>query len=454
MTSRKTGKRVRAALARLAFLAAALSVTAVPAEAAARRVTAAEAAQEVRSGAELFRIATHLIAQGRTGDALDLVRAWKPGDATHSVRVAFTEGLIARKQGDHARSVAIFRQILSKEPGFSQVRRELAFSLYLAGDPDGARHQADLLVKAGIDDGSNGLRSLIRAIDDARPLQVSFFASLAPSSNANQGTGRDVIMIGGLPFVIDEESKGKAGLGLLFGADIAYRQTFTPTTAFVAGLTVKALVNPFDKSADLSLDGSVGIDRRIGPHLVRAATVGRLDLADGGGVYGELGLSGEALLKTGKKDQTRVSARLVWHRTKGAPGLDGWKFRLNASHDHMLSPSRFVRLLGAYETDRTESRRSAYQEAMFGAGGFAELPNGFSVYGEATAARRVYEAPTPVFGVRKDWRFETKLTLTKRDFLIHGMAPQATYSYTRNVSTDPFHDYGAHGFDLKLTKEF
>jgi hypothetical protein len=43
-------------------------------------------------------------------------------------------------------------------------------------------------------------------------------------------------------------------------------------------------------------------------------------------------------------------------------------------------------------------------------------------------------------------------TLTKRDFSFHDMAPQLTYSFTRNVSSSPLDDDTA--LDLRLVKDF
>lgn len=441
---------IRAALARILFALAALASLACPAFAE----SIADAASRIRTGAQLLQVAGQLIAADRIEDARALVGAWRKSDKTYQYRMLFTEGLIARKQGDHQRSVGIFRQILVAEPGFTQVRRELAFSLYLAGDQDGARHQADLLVKAGIDDGQNGLRSLIRVIDDSRPFQMRFFTSLAPSSNANRGTGSKIIWLGGLPFAIPADQQKKAGAGLLLGAEMVYRQKFTDTAAFTASMTAQATLNPFEDTALASLDGGVGIETRFGDHALRVSAVGRVDLADEGGFYWEAGAAAEAVFKTGAKDRTRLAARIVHHATKGNDAFDGWKFRADVQHDHTLSPTRFVRGLGAYETDRVNSARDSYDEYMAGFGAYNEFSGGYSLYGQLSAARRIHRAPSFVFGTRKDWRYEARLTLTKRDFQIMGLAPQITYTYTRNDSSDPFETWDAHGIDVKLTKEF
>ena len=441
---------IRAIWARILCSLAVLASLAQPAFAE----TVADVTARISTGAQLLQVAGKLIAADRIDDARALVGAWHKGDKTHRYRLLFTEGLIARKQGDHQRSVDIFRQILVAEPGFTQVRRELAFSLYLAGDKDGARHQADLLVKAGIDDGQNGLRSLIRVIDDSRPFQMRFFASLAPSSNANQGTGSEIIWLGGLPFAIPAEQQKKAGIGLIFGTEMVYRQKFTNTAAFTASMTAQTTLNPFEDSALASLDGGVGIEKRFGDHALRVSAVGRIDLADEGGFYWEAGAAAEAIFKTGAKDRTRLAGRLVHHETKDTDAFDGWKFRADIQHDHMLAPTRFVRAIAAYETDRINLARESYDEYMAGIGAYNEFSGGYSVYGQVSGARRIYRAPAFVFGTRKDWRYEAKATLTKRDFLIMGLAPQFTYTYTRNDSSDPFEKWDAHGFDVKLTKEF
>jgi hypothetical protein len=119
-----------------------------------------------------------------------------------------------------------------------------------------------------------------------------------------------------------------------------------------------------------------------------------------------------------------------------------------------VSPSRFVRVLGGSVHEDTGTDAFSFDEFSGGLGVYNEFPLGFTLYAQAVYARRTYDAPMAVFGTRKDDRYEVQATLTKRDLSFHGLAPQLTYTFVRNVSTSPFDDYTAHGLDVRLVKDF
>jgi hypothetical protein len=410
---------------------------------------------QVRNGNDLVFVIRELISAKRYDEARRLIAAWQPNDSTYRYRVRYVEGLVQRDQGDYEAAIETFRGILSEKPGFTFVRLDLAQTLYLARDDDAARHQAQLLIAAGVDDKVGGeMKSIVGAIDARRPIQFRAFASVLPSSNINSGTDKRVVTIGGLPFVVDDGSQRKSGVGILAGGDVLLRHQLNGELALVGTESLVLRMYPSIGVTNVTVNLSGGIERRIDRGLVTLSAIGEQDYNDMDAAFrsygGRLGIS----RYVGEKGRVYGSLTLTERDFLDSSYMDGWRAEFSGFYDHFVSPSRFVRVIGGGIREDTKTDAFSFNELSGGLGFYNEFPMGFTLYAQAVYARRVYDAPMAVFGTRKDDRYEIQTTLTKRDFSFHGLAPQLTYTFTRNVSTSPFDDYTAHGLDVRLVKDF
>lgn len=409
----------------------------------------------VRNGDDLVIVIRKLIAAKRYDEARRLIAAWRPDDSTYRYRIRYVEGLIQRDEGEYETAIATFRGILAEKPSFSFVRLDLAQTLYLARDDDAARHQAQLLIAAGVDDKIGGaMKSIIGAIDARRPIQFRGFVSLLPSSNINSGTDRQVVYVGGLPFVVNNGSMRKSGIGVLAGGDVLLRRELGDRLALVGTESLTLRMYPSIGVTDIRVNLAGGIERRFERGVLTVSAIGEQDYDAMNAAFRAYGGRLEASRYVGGKGRVYGNLALTRRDFPGFAYMDGWRAEASGFYDYFVSPSRFVRFIGGGIRENTQTAAFSFGELSGGLGFYNEFPFGFTLYAQAAYAHRAYDAPMAVFGTRRDDRFEVQATLTKRDFSFHGLAPQMTYTFTRNVSTSPFDDYTAHGLDVRLVKDF
>lgn len=444
----------RCAMLALAAIAVHFAPFAVPAWAqspsAAQSVT-------IRNSDELVIVVRRLIAAGQHDAARQIIKAWRPGDATYRYRVRYVEGLIQKAHGDYSAAIATFRGILAERPGFTAVRLDLTETLFLAEDDDAAKHQAELLIAAGLDEQiGGGLRSIVGAIDDRRPIRFRGFASVLPSTNLNSGTDRRCITIPGLPgcAIIDDASRRKSGIGVLLGGEVLFRQQFTRDVALIGSLGATGRFYPSIERGDLALSGSAGFEKRWARGQAAVSLVAEHDYVDMRAAFTGLGVRVEGSRYVGRTSRVYGSVTVGLRDYASGSRQDGWRVAFSGFYDYMMEPARFVRVLGGLTVERTNSPVFSYTEWSAGLGYHTELPMGLTVYTQGLYAQRDYDAPYVAFGVRHDTRIEAQALVTKRDWNIAGFAPQLSYSFVDNQSNVPFYDYTSHALDLRLVKQF
>lgn len=134
---------------------------------------------------------------------------------------------------------------------------------------------------------------------------------------------------------------------------------------------------------------------------------------------------------------------------------DGWNCAIYGEQDYFTGPSSFVRVLGGYEIEESDTEHLSYKSYNIGLGAYRELPWGTTLYGQVAYRKYDFDGLYPgSTDNREDHRFDVTLNLTKRDWAILGYAPVLTYTYTINNSNVGFHDYSAHGINFTVTKNF
>src|SRR5690606_37483957 len=107
-----------------------------------------------------------LMEQGDYAGALAMAESsWGPGTPNRQARLDFIRGMKMKSEGDLQGAIAIFRRLISDNPGFTRVRVELADTLYRAGDSEAATfHLRDLARSAQSDDLRRGFEAYLDAI--------------------------------------------------------------------------------------------------------------------------------------------------------------------------------------------------------------------------------------------------------------------------------------------------
>ncbi|AZN73051.1 DUF560 domain-containing protein [Georhizobium profundi] len=372
-------------------------------------------------------------------------------------QAAFLQTIVLERRGELAEAEQLSRTILAERPEFDLVRMHLARILARQGNATGATYHLRLLAESSSDRTSRErFESFIDALDANRPFTVGGFISFAPSTNVNNGSSGTQVMLGGLPFTIDEGGRAQSGIGVRAGLNAGYSHALNEQfTLYTAGSAV------FSDYSGKDFDTLVG-DLRVG---MRYRTASRMlsaefiadrrwlsttpsDYGMGGRIFGSQALmpkliaSGELLfidrtyddIPSAAAETVRASGRLSYY-----------------------SSAAFSVFAGAGgEWEEVDGRpHNAFDGAFVEIGTTRQFAYGITASLQAKVGKRDYEADFPgMTEPRKDDYFELRSGFVKRDWQFHGFTPQLAISYYDQSSNVVFYDYDKLGFDITLTKEF
>ena len=397
-------------------------------------------------------LAAKWILQKEFGPArkmLDGLEKAYPGDP----QVLFLEGQLAFAEGDYRRAVAIYRRMLSKDPGLLRVRLELARALFAARDYAAAQYHFEIALGQTLNE---QVRQKIYAFLRAIRGRTSWFrlsAVIGPDSNPSFATDARTINILGTTFVLNPDARAKKS----FGADITAQARYAfgeDNRYFVGGTLEHRDYSGWYADSD-ALELTVGRSAVVGEALW-AAEFGPL-LADyqGKGLYHGAIVRftnarpfGERLLS----NSYLSLKRLVYPDYDYLTGDQYWA---GTTLRYALDPTSGVS--ASVSIGRNYARDAPYSyRAVQGALGYSkELPARFNVQMQVSASRYVYDEPVPLFGTdRTDRLMQVDLVVTARDWSFSGFAPTLTLSAGRNDSTIPLYSYTRRFAGIGLTREF
>lgn len=375
----------------------------------------------------------------------------------------FYQGMVARGQGRNAEAVAVFREVLANNPEFIRVRLELAHTLYVINEDEGARHNFDLVL--GGASANPGLESVVRnyinAIEGRRRWDFTAFLTIAPSTNFNQGATERTVSVNGLPFQLADRNVKQSGVGVVGGFQAGYRHPITDQLDLVVSGGAQAKRYKDDDYNDTLVNVSIGPKFRFSRGFVGVyATFDHRWMADteyalsyGGLVSAGYSLSAADLMFA----DVGCSARRFndnWNATN-LTYQDGHLCFASARFDHHFDSQTYMRVLGSLGQEETGRKHLDNTSKAIGLGIYREFPWGLSVYTQGLFTDTSFDGFYPgLMEKRHDERYDLSVNLTKRDFTIFGLAPMLQYTYTINDSSIPLHEYGAHAGALTLTKRF
>src|SRR5690606_35403978 len=160
-----------------------------------------------------------LMRQGQFADAHALAeREWPPETPNRAMRLDFIRAMSLKAQRRHHEAIAVLRRINAENPSFTRVRAELAHSLFVVGDHDAARfHFTDLTRSVDDSQMRDAFDAYLSAMRRQRPYRVGAYVSIAPSTNINNRTTSRTIVVDGIPFELNPDSRAQSGVGLSGG---------------------------------------------------------------------------------------------------------------------------------------------------------------------------------------------------------------------------------------------
>jgi len=369
---------------------------------------------------------------------------------------AFTEVLIARRQGDTPGAIARLRNILRARPDLVPVRRLLANLLAETGQYEAAEfHFRRLIEDDPVAANRAGYTRALRRIAALKPFGLSASFAFVPSTNINRGTASDIFRSDFGDFIIDEDSQGATGIGFAFSAG-AFRRF-----ELEGGNRLR-----LDASTSAILHGAPEYNQHS---FTLRATLSREDSGEGWAIAPEY----SRVYLAGALNHTRYGVALA----RAVQLDDDTALRLGVTAEHRDYPTDTFLTGQRYEAEATLRRRLDPRTALSGSVAYklgepeaARFQyNGIEVGAELT---RVFESGVQLgLGLSHEWRpyrgdftgvsFPRNDNITTLDasvfndrWTVRGAAPTVTCSLTFAQSNIAFYDYDVQECTIGFTRAF
>lgn len=154
-----------------------------------------------------------LINSGQIKSAQEVLEASNPSETAR----LFFAGRVFKASQNYLVAIAIFREVIDRDPNRINAKRELAHTLLLAGEFENAEtYFYELLQIDKNEIMQNGYRRFLGVIARHRPSAVSLKFSLLPSSNINKGTDNAVFDSELGELIIEPSIQAESGVGIQF----------------------------------------------------------------------------------------------------------------------------------------------------------------------------------------------------------------------------------------------
>ncbi|HMA88204.1 MAG TPA: surface lipoprotein assembly modifier, partial [Burkholderiales bacterium] len=384
-------------------------------------------------------LAAKWILEKQFGPARQMLAALEqahPGDP----QVLFLEGQLAFAEGDYKKAVAIYRRMLTKNPGLIRVRLELARALFAARDYEAAQYHFEIALGQTLNEQvRENIYAFLRAIR-GRTSWFRFSAVFGPDSNPNFATSSRTVDILGTTFVLNPDARAKRS----FGADITGQGRYA-----------------FGEENRNFLSGNVEYRDYAGSY----ADWGALELTAGRSlVTGETLWTGEFGPLLANYQQKELYHGAIARVTQAVPlgervlsssyvsvkrlnyrdytYLTGNQYWAGTTLRYALDPTSSVWTSVSLGRSLAHDAAFSYQTIGGVLGYSKELPAHFNVQAQVSTYRYNYDQPQPLFGAeRRDDFVQVDVGITARDWSFQGIAPTLMLSAGRNQSSIPLYTY-------------
>ena len=394
-----------------------------------------------------------LIRAGRLEHARAFLEQARPSSKQERIERLFLLGRIEMRLGMPVRAAERFEAILALRPDLTRVRLELASAHFLAGNDDVSRHHFGYSLAGELPSSVQAaVEGFLRRIDARKRWSVSVSASVLPETRR---PARETVLIGGVPFRLDEEARSSSGSGGLVSAGVSHSPVLTDKVRGVVGTSAAAKLYRDSQWNDVTASGDLGLARLFGNG---SASVGiRLGRrwTGGEGYRRSIGpwirlrrrLAGSAHL------DLDLSAGYRKHDTRHE--RDGWRLAASSRLVHMPDVRTRVEVEPLFEA--VGARRGHHESRMTGLGVTISraFEGGLSISLSPGIQVRRHADPDPLFGKRRIDRFMSLgVRILHRSLRYRGFSPYVGFSIEHNRSNIPIHETRGHGVLAGVSRTF
>ena len=394
-----------------------------------------------------------LIRAGRLQHAHAFLEQARPADEREWIERLFLLGRIELSLGMPRRAAERFETILTRRPGLTGVRLELARAYFLSGHDDKAKyHFSSSLAEELPSSVEDSVERFLRTIDARKRWSVSFSASLLPETRRSD---REEVLIGGVPFQLSEDARASSGVGGLFSTGVSFSPAIADDLRGV--LAASAAAKRYRRSDwnDLSTSGDIGLSRRFDQGSVSAGLrIGRRWVG-GDPYHRSLGPWTRARWRFSNSTDLGMAVSAGYRSHDSRPDRDGWRIALTPRLLHVLDSRTTVNVEPEIEVVGARTNHHASRLIGLGTTVSRTFDGGLSVSLTVGVHVRRHAAADPLFGSRqRDRNYRLGARVLHRSLRYGGFAPYIGYSLESNHSNIPIREYRSHGVIAGVSRTF
>ena len=394
-----------------------------------------------------------LIRAGRLEHARVFLEQARPSNDEESIERLFLLGRIEMRLGMPGRAAERFEAILALRPELTRARLELARAYYLIGHDDKARYHftsslADELPSAV----EAAVESFLQGIDARKRWSVSLSASMLPETKRPD---REEVLIGGVPFRLNEDARASSGVGALLSSGVSFSPAVSDNVRGVLAASAAAKLYKRSEWNDVSTSGDIGLTRLFDEGSISGGLrIGRRWV--GGDRYNRsLGPWARARLRLSNSTHLGLAVSAGYRSHDDRPVRDGWRIALSPRLLRVLDSRTSINAEPMFEV--VDARTDYHGSRLIGLGTTVSrtFDGGLSVSLTPSVLVRRYAAKDPLFGTRQlDRNFRLGVRVLHRSLRYGGFAPYVGYSVESNRSNIPIHDYRNQGVIAGVSRTF
>ena len=410
-------------------------------------------AQSPPPGLTDMQVGRLLLRAGRLEHARAFLEQARPDGEKERIERLFLLGRIEMRLGMPGRAAERFEAILALRPGLTRVRLELARAQYAAGRDAEARHHFRTSLTEELPASVEAVvEGFLRRLNLRKRWSVSLSASRLAET---ERPARETVLIGGVPFRLDEDARSSSGAGWLVSAGGSFSPQLSDDVRGVLGASVATKRYRRSEWNDLSVSGDIGLARLFAEGSV-----------SGGLRFGRRWTGGERLhrsfgpwarLRRRLNDSTHLDVALgaAYRTHESRPDRDGWRVTVNPRLVHVLDGRVSIEAEPTFEVIHAEADRHSSRLTGLGATVSRAFNGGFSVSLSPSAHVRRHDARDPLFGERRtDRYFRLEARVLHRSLRYRGFSPWIGYAGERNRSNIPIHEYRSKGVSAGVSRRF
>ena len=394
-----------------------------------------------------------LIRAGQLQHAHAFLEQARPADDDEWIERLFLLGQIELRLDMPRRAAERFETILARQPGLTRVRLELARAYFLSGHDDKAKyHFSSSLAEELPSSVEDAVEDFLRTIDARKRWSVSFSASLLPETRRPD---REIVLIGGVPFRLNEDARAPSGVGGLFSAGVSFSPTIADDVRGV--LAASAAAKRYERSNwnDSTVSGDVGLTRLFDAGSVSGGVrIGRR-WTGGDPFHRSLGPWTHARLRLSSSTDLGVALSAEYRTHDGRRNRDGWRIAASPRFLHIPDSRISIQVEPTFELVDAKAGHHGSRLIGFATTFSRAFDGGLSVSLTPSAHVRRFADRDPLFGERQvDRNVRLSVQVLHRSLRYRGFAPYVGVSLERNRSNVPIHEFRSNGLFAGVSRRF